>query len=139
MSAVLSTERCDKYCAQIWQRQQMKRTKILTYVELRLDVLKQLAKRFDAERMRFTAILNHSSTSGSWDTDSYEDEEESGNIYRLLSELRYLQSKTSDRDELDEIQRWIWTVTQALESDLPTFSFAYIPPEHYSRLQSGRV
>lgn len=119
----------DRVCAQIWKRQTRGHVNSqLTFVELRLEVLQALARRFDPLGERFTSILNHDPREGQWDDFAVEDEKSSGNIYRLLRELYFLRVKTRDDREQDEIQRWIWTCHQALRSDLPTFSLQWADP-----------
>jgi hypothetical protein len=114
-----------RVCAQILQRQQRGRTHQLTYVDLNLDVLKNLARSIDPLEVHFTSILRHDSLDGSWDELPQDDEEKSGNIYRLLSELHYLKHKARTFQERDEIQRWLWTCYETLKSDLISFSFGY--------------
>ena len=111
-------------CAQIFRRQQRKRKKLLTFVELKLDILKEFARRFDPDEEKFVTILRHKSDTGMFDENAFEAEDEYGNIHDLGSELAYLWTKTDrlkDRVVRDQIRRWLWTIEQANRSDLVAF------------------
>jgi len=122
-------------------RQQRGRTKRLTYVELRLNILKAFALKFDPDAEKFVTILRHSPDEGMFDETCIEAEWELGNIHTLGKELAYLWTKIKpySRDKKirrvrDEILRWEWTIRKTLESDLPAFYMGWVPPEHRERM-----
>ena len=119
--------------AQIFRRQQRGRTHHLTYVRLRLWILKSTILRME-EPLNFPVIGHHSAVHGSFDDFTIDSDSDTGNIYALLKELHYLKTQNIAQYERDELDRWIWTCMQALKSDLPTFLLVGVFPEHFDRL-----
>jgi hypothetical protein len=114
---------------QLLLRQQAGRTKRFTFVEIQLEPLKEIARRFDPGREKFTATLFHSLDRGMYGPDPVDDDGMYGNIFRLLHELYHLRHLVTDVDEKDHIRRWIWTAEQALRlSNLQTFSLGWCGP-----------
>jgi hypothetical protein len=90
------------------------------------------AQLLDPDREKFTAILKHYPHKGSWDDFAIENEKESGSIFDLIRELYYLKSKTTTDLQRDQIQRWLWTCSQVLRSDLRVLQLVQIEADKTS-------